>query len=453
MVTERLARFVAETPYSDIPEEAREIAQTGIMDFFGVALAGSKEKTGRLIIEYVKNMGGFPQSTVIGGGFKISPYLAVLANGTLGHILNLDDVCFTIWQGHPSVCLVPPLLAIGEIIGASGEDIITAYVIGFEIGACLHSELAQSQISKGWHGTSALGSIAAAASVARLLKLNVLQVRMTIGIAASLTCGLTQNHGTMTKPLHTGHAASNGVMATLLAQQGFTAHESIVEAPKGYAEMFGFDGNIDWINASKNLGKDFVITIPAHEFKRYPTATCTRLADSAIALRNQHKIDTNTISEIIFGVSPGSAEGDRIYPKDGLQAQFSIRYGVARALLDGKFNISGLADERVNQPEVQRLMKIARFVECYPIVTMGRNGKRFPQSITIKLKNGIKYSDETPVLPRRMTVEELENKFRYCSSIAIDDNKVVEKLLTTIRNFGRLKNVSELMQILSEEQR
>lgn len=449
MITGHLARFVAETAYSDIPKEARLIARLAITDFLGVALAGSKEKTGCLIIEYVKSMGGAPLCTVIGSDFKVSPYLAALANGTLGHILNLDDVSFTVWQGHPSVCLAPPLLALGESTGASGAEIITAYVIGFEAGACLHSELGQSQLAKGWHGTSVLGSVAAGAAASRLLKLNVQQVRMTLGIAASLASGLMQNRATMTKPLHAGHAASNGVMAALLAQQGFTANDSIIEAPKGYARMFGFDGEVDWEKASKSLGKDFIITIPAHEFKPYPTAHCTRLVASALALRNQYKINPNAISEIIVGVNPGDAERESQFPKDGLQAQFSIRYCVSRALLDGRFDISGLADEQVNQPEVQRLMKLARFVGCYPGVTIGGKGKRSPQSITIKLKNGMEYSDETPARARQMTVEEIENKYRDCASLVLS-GKEVEVSLKLLKSLDELQTIRELIGILAK---
>jgi len=154
----------------------------GITDCIGVTFPGSLEPVGEIIRGYVRKMGGVAESSIIGNDLKASPYLAALANGTMGHALDYDDMgCF---GGHPSVVLAPSVLAMGERLGASGKDILAAYVVGFEVGACIHGPLWKHYL-RGWHATDNFGSLAAGAAVAWLLKLDVHQVRMVLGIAAS----------------------------------------------------------------------------------------------------------------------------------------------------------------------------------------------------------------------------------------------------------------------------
>ena len=253
MITKKLAHFEAETRMEDIPQEALTVAQRGITDCIGVIFPGSLEPQGKIIRDYVRKMGGVAESSIIGSDLKTSPYLAALANGTMGHALDYDDMG---GFGHPSVVLVPAVLAIGESMGASGKDILTAYVVGFEVAACLRQQL-WTHYLRGWHATGNFGSLGAGAAVARLLKLDVHQVRMVLGIAASLAGGLRQNFGTMTKPLHAGQAAANGIKAALLTQAGFTADENIIETPLGFVKVFGHDQEVDWEKASEGLGKTF----------------------------------------------------------------------------------------------------------------------------------------------------------------------------------------------------
>jgi 2-methylcitrate dehydratase PrpD len=246
MITEKLAHFVAETDTSDIPQQALIVAKSAITDYIGVTFPGSMEETGKIIAEYARRMGGEEESSVIGGGFKTSSYLASLANGTAGHALDYDDGG---GFGHCSVVLAPAVLAIGESIGASGKDLLSAYVVGFEAVSTFHGMVGPAHYARGWHSTATTGSLAATAAVAWLLKLNSHQVRMALGITGSLLGGLRQNFGTMTKPLHAGNAASNGVKAAVLAKMGFTADENIIEAPGGASPMWiGLKRLINWVN-------------------------------------------------------------------------------------------------------------------------------------------------------------------------------------------------------------
>jgi 2-methylcitrate dehydratase PrpD len=448
MITKRIAQFVAETPADAYPEAARRVARLAIMDIIGVAMVGSREETGKIVAGYVKDLGGTPEAGVIGSGFKVSPYLAALANGTMGHAIDYDDVSLTFYQGHPTCTQAPPVLALGEKLGASGADVIRAYITGFEAAAHLNEVIGQSHIKHGWHGTSTIGSIGAAAGASRLLKLDVHQVRMALGIAASLSCGLIQNTGTMTKPLHAGHAAANGVLAASLAQRGFTADPSIIETPKGYVKIFGHEAEVDWETAAKDLGQTFIID-KAIVFKAYSVCTkCVPPIDAALQLKDQHKIDPDSISEITIGLTPGLIESEIYYPETGLQAEFSITYCVCRALLDGKFNLSSIGDSPAKQPEVRRLMKLTKCVARYPNDSIGIGNTR--QSITVKMKDGQEYFQEAASMKaERLNAEKLENKYCDCASQVLDD-KAVEKSLTLLQNLESVDNIQELMEIVSK---
>ena len=453
MITERVAHFISEISQADIPKEAFKVAQKAIIDFLGVALAGSKEEAGNIIAECVKEMGGEASSGVIGKGFKTSSYLAALANGTMGHALDYDDMSFT-YNAHPSVTLVPVVLALGESLGTSGRDILMAYIVGFEAGGYISSPVVQSHYLRGWHSTGTVGSMGATAAAAKLLKLNVHQIRLAFGIAASMASGLRYNFGTMTKPFHAGNAAANGILAATLARRGFTANESIIEAPVGYAKVLGCDDEIDWEKASKNLGKVFILAKAGIGFKPYPSCGGTLgVTDATLYLRNKHHPDLAMIEEITLGVGPFENRTLIHNPTKGLEGKFSMEYCSCRVLIDGKVNLRSFTDEMVNQPEVRRLMKLTKCVERYPMATMGAEASGVnPQSVTIRMRDGTEYFRETPMhegMPvSPMTTEQFEGKYRDCASLALDEPAVAESL-SLLRDLESLKDIQRLMKIVA----
>ncbi|RPH33098.1 MmgE/PrpD family protein, partial [bacterium] len=285
MLTDRISTFVSEVRTADIPQDALDKARLGITDFIGVAVAGSREESGRLIREYGGRMGGVAGASIIASHQKTSPETAALVNGTMGHALDYDDMSVSPIS-HPSAFLAPAILAVCENIGASGLEALSAYVVGYEVAGCVAEPMFQSHYVRGWHSTSTFGSLGAAAAVSWLLKLNSRQVKMAMGIAASLACGLRQNFGTMTKPLHAGKAGANGVQAAFLAQAGFTADAGIIEAPLGFAKVMGHDDEVDWENVGTNLGRTFMITGPVGlAIKPYPSCGFTHTAiDCALDL-------------------------------------------------------------------------------------------------------------------------------------------------------------------------
>ena len=457
MITKKLAHFVVETRMEDIPQEALEVAQKAITDCIGVTFPGSLEPQGEIIRGYAGKMGGVAESSIIASDLKTSPYVAALANGTMGHALDFDDMG---GFGHPSVVLAPAVLAIGESIGTSGKDILAAYVIGYEVATCLRGPL-WTHYLRGWHATDNFGSLGAGAAVAWLLKLDVYQVRMVLGIAASLAGGLRQNFGTMTKPLHAGQAAANGIQAALLAQADFTADDSIIEAPLGFAKVFGHDQEVDWEKASGSLGKTFNITALSSSngisIKPYPSCGCTHAGiDAALFLKKRYGVKSDDIAEVEMGTSP--YEGQVLIhhrPKSGLEGKFSLEYTEARALHSGEVKLRHFTDEGVREPAITRLIERMKWVEKYPMPPFEKpNESMRTQSVTVKLVDGKEYSHEVSISKGRpqnpLTSDEIISKYKDCAS-AVLSKEGVDKSLSMLLNFGDVKNIRELMETLTKK--
>ena len=452
-ITDKVSHFVAQTAAKDIPQDALELARLAITDFIGVALPGSREKQSKIIADYAQKIGGVPQASLIGRDGKTSPYLAALVNGTTGHALDYDDMAISL-IGHPSVFLAPAILAIGESIEASGEDVLTAYVVGYETACCIAGPVLQSHYVQGWHSTATFGSLGAMAAVARLLKLDHAQVRMALGIAASLAGGLRQNFGTMTKPLHAGKAAANGIQAALLAQAGFTADDGIIEAPLGFAKVFGHSGEVDWATSGENLGKTFFITSDIGlSIKPYPCCGFTHCAiDAALGIKEEHKVNADDIAEVELGVSPFDKQIlIHHHPRTDLEGKFSLEYCVARALLSGEVRLKHLTDEAVAEPPIKSLIGKMRWAEKYPMPVMGTAEGFGTKSITVKLKDGKEFSKEVTIakgMPQNpLTPDEFNSKYQDCASTVLSEEDV-EKSLSILTNLQKVKNIKEVMESL-----
>jgi len=407
------------------------------------------------MVDYVRAMGGNPQASTIGSSLKTSPYLAALVNGTTGHSLDYDDIAVSL-NGHPSVCLVPAVFAIGEILRSTGQDVLTAYVIGYETACHVARPVLQSHYTRGWHSTATFGSLGATAAASRLLKLSTAQVKHAIGIAASLAGGLRQNFGTMTKPLHAGKAAANGIQAALLAQAGFTAAENIIEAPLGFARVFGHDGDVDWTKVGAELGRTFLmIGAGGLNLKPYPSCGFTHCAiDAALQIRREHGFDPDEVATVELGVSPFDKQ-ILIYhhPRTGLEAKFSLEYCVARALVSGGVRMGHFDDAAVSEPAVTRLFRSMKWVERFPLPVMGTAEGFGIKSVVLKLTNGREYCAEVAVargMPGNpLSKAELDAKYRDCASITLDSNGV-RKSIAVLSNLDDVDDIRLLMEILKQ---
>lgn len=450
MITERIAKFIVETNDHDIPDEAIKVAKKCFVDTLGVALAGSKQPEAGIIRELVKNLGGKPESGVIASGFKTSPPLAALANGVMAHALDYDDIS-TKFLAHPSVNLVPAILALGENKGISGKKVLASYIIGFEVGANLGSIMGMQFFGRGWHATSILGSVGAAAAAAKIFELGIQETRVALGIAASLAGGLKINFGSMTKPLHAGNAARNGILAAMLAEKGFTANSSAFEGPKGFCEVYT-GTECDLKNIEEAIGRIWYIVSPGVKFKPYPCCgSVTGCADAILELKRKHNILPEDVSEIECRVSPLMIEtGSSIHsPKTGQEGRFSLEYDMAIAIIDGELTLKQYTDEKVNSPAAQELMKKVKIT--FPEEGIGM-GMEEPQEVVVKLKNGRQYSYKVEkhkgTSENPLSDEEFFFKFKDCASIVLSPEST-EEVLYLLRHLDESKDVFRLMELLT----
>jgi 2-methylcitrate dehydratase PrpD len=450
---QKLAEFIIRTTYEKIPKEVTAVSKDIILDTIGISLAGSKEETCKIVNSMILEFGGEPVSTVIGGGFKTAPVFAAIANGTAAHLLDYDDLFAS---AHPSAVLVPAILALGEKCNSPGKEILTAYVVGFEVLAKVGSILGNRHYTRGWHSTSTIGSLSATAASAKLLKLDVQQTIMALGIASSLTGGLRANFGTMTKPLHAGNAARNGIMAAILAAKGFTASENILGEESGFFSVFGEEPSYDTELMCRQLGAPFSLVSPGVWLKKYPCAAGNHASiDAVLQIKKDHSFDYTKILEIECTTgrqTPKVLIHHR--PTTGLQAKFSLEYCIAAALTDGELTLNHFTDEKVLSPEIQDLIPKVKY--SFPSELANTTGPYdLPRTVTIKLSDGKTFSKSVKVCKGQpgnpMSKEELHGKFRDCAKRVLPVDEIT-KVLNSISTLEQTTDISELMHSLSGTQ-
>lgn len=454
--TADLSRFIAETDGSAIPPRAIALARTAFVDVTATTLAGAAEPVGRLVTTWVRDAGGAPHASVVAGGFKASTAQAAFANGTMAHALLYEDTTF-VSMAHSSVVLTPALLALGELAGASGRAVLDAYVIGYDVLTRLGRALNPSHYEKGWHATISLGTAAAAAAAARLLGLDADRTEMALGIAASMAGGSRQQFGTMTMPLHAGHAARNGVVAAELASRGVTADRGILESRMGYCALFAGAGDPNLEPLTKDLGDVWEIERAGYVLKPYPCgAPLQRAIDAILALRAQHAIDPATVREIRVGVSyMFTGVLIRTDPQTGLEGKPSLEFCAAVAMLDGRLGLDAFTDARVRDPETRVMMaRVAKYVDPalergMPGVAIDSMGDRTTVRIVLddgrELSQTVRFARGSPENP--MTRDEIVVKYRDCARLSLDAARA-ERALELLEHLDELPSTTPLMEVL-----
>src|SRR5690349_16004495 len=339
-----------------ISETARQRARISFIDTSGVMLAGAGEPAARIAQSLAQDE-GTGDCRVVGTSITTSPANAAFANGVAAHALDYDDMCF-VSLAHPSCVLVPALLAAAEISGANARTLLDAYVVGFEVECRLGVVMNPRHYhQRGWHCTSSIGTIGAAAAVARVLGLDVVATRHALGIAASSACGLKENLGSMVKPLHAGMAARNGVTAAQLARRGFTASAHAIDGPQGY--LHAMDSESASLDAAvSDLGRRWEIDDSGVTVKLYPSCAATHPpldALTAIARRERFTADQVASIEIeVDSMTPRLLIHPN--PSTGLEAKFSMPFCAAAAVVFPQIGIDTFTPESIHHPDVQSLM-------------------------------------------------------------------------------------------------
>jgi 2-methylcitrate dehydratase PrpD len=446
-VTERIARFIVDSQFKKIPPKALETAKTAMCDCLGVALAGSSEESAKICADIARQEAAREEATVIGQGFKSSVLQASFANGTAAHALDFDH-SFTL-MGQPTAPIIPAAFSLGESLGVSGRQLLEAYVAAFEVTGKLVYALRDAS-EGGWHAPGTLGVFGATAACAKILALNPLQTEMALGIAASMASGVVANFGTMTKPLHVGLAARNGVLATKLARSGFTANARAIEAEGGLFKMF-YDRSAPDTQPLDELGRSYSMETDGIRIKPYPCGGLAHPAiDATLEMRAQHGITAEMIESIEVDVTKHTY--NRIVfrvPETGLQGKFCMGYLLARAIIDGKVALDHFTDEAVRDRNV---LALADKVQMHLDPSLkARNAGGRPCRVTIRLKNGRSHSRQaehakgSPEIP--MTQDEVKTKFAECARRAIDEQSI-PRVLEYLEQLETLDDIRPLGQLL-----
>jgi len=355
-IIDGIAERIVAIAYDDLPPVAVEWAKMAILDTVGVTLAGAGEPCAQIVERVLA--GGAGECLIFGSDRRAAPLDAALVNGTAAHALDFDDVSNSL-GGHPSAPILPALFALGEILDCDGRAFITAYVAGFETETRIARGVHFHHYEKGWHPTATLGVFGAAAACCHLLGLDRKRTAQALAIAASLASGIKANFGTMTKPLHVGHTARNGLFAAQLAREGFTANPAALEHSQGFLLVFNGAGNFDAEAILKNWGQPYDIVRPGLAVKQHPCCGSTHPAiDAMLLLRGEHDITPERVVRIDSWTHPRRlAHTDRPDPQSGLDAKFSVQYCLARALLGGRIVLEDFEGEAFCEPTARALMR------------------------------------------------------------------------------------------------
>lgn len=316
--------------YGAIPNEARAVARHCLLDYLAVTLAGAREPLADILLDTVARREGGEDCTLIGRADRATPFTAALINGAAGHALDFDDT-HILMNGHPSVPVLPALLALAETEDADGRAFTAALVAGIELECRLGALLGPGHYAAGFHSTATLGTFGAAAACAHLLGLGADGWGHALGLAGTQAAGLKSGFGTMAKPLHAGRAASTGLLSALLARGEFTANPAVIETEQGFAATHA--GDTPTADAVERYAGQFLIRDTL--FKYHAACYLTHAAiEAAGTLRTGGAFGVADIQAVEVRVSPVCLGVCNIpEPTTGLEGKFSLRATTAMALL------------------------------------------------------------------------------------------------------------------------
>ena len=352
-VTQILARFVAEHPSRGWSDAIELEAHRTFLNWLGCAVGAAEHESVQSALAAVQVLQPAPQAALAGRSERVDMASAALINGISSHTFDYDDTHLKTII-HPAGPVASAVLAMAEHMGSSGRQVIDALVLGIDVACRMGNVVYPEHYDRGWHITGSTGMLGAAAACARLLGLDADKTAMALGIAASQPVGLREQFGTMSKPLHPGAAAKTGLMAALLARNGFTASPRALEAPRGWAQVVSTKCN--WAEASDALGQRFEISFNTYKpfacgIVIHPSIdACAQLRAQGVRPEQVDRIELKVHSLVLE--LTGKKE-----PADGLQAKFSVYHGCAAGLIFGRAAEEEYADDIVNRADLVALRR------------------------------------------------------------------------------------------------
>jgi 2-methylcitrate dehydratase PrpD len=429
-LAQRLAHFATSLEPAAVPRGVVDSVRLRTLDILGIALAASTGESAPSILGALEGWGAAGDCTVIGAKRTAVAPFAILANGALAHSLDFDDT-HTTSITHASAVVVPVALALGEAGGFDGRRVITAAVVGYEAITRLGMAAPGAFHARGWHATAVCGAFAAALVAGRLDGLDAARLTAALGIAGSFASGVMEylEDGSWVKRVHPGWAGHAGAIAAALARGGFTGPATVLEGRFGlYRTFLGAEPDPA---PFATLGRDW--QTPAVGYKPYP---CCHLVhaylDCALELRRAHALDAGAIEAVECRVPAGEVpivcepRGAKVRPRSAYDAQFSLPFSVAAALLDGRVGLDTYVPERLNDPArlalAERVTHVIDPDSAFP--------RGFPGWVRLRLRDGrileARAPDGRGSLARPLPEAAIVEKFRDNAARALPTARVAE---------------------------
>ena len=417
-ITTQLAGFCAELSYGEIPGEVIDSAVKLVFDTIGVAAGGTAAESSRIMLKFVKTLNRPGNGTVLAGFDQVAPEYAALLNGSFAHALDFDDLCNEA-SAHPGAAVVPAVLAACDMTGGSGKDFLLATVVGYEVMCRLGKAINPARhYGRGFHPTGTCGTFGAAAAAGKVFGLNAEQMTNALGIAGSQAAGCMEflAQGTWTKRFHPGWAAHSGIIAAMLAREGYRGPSTIIEGKSGFLNSYSYDTNanqvLDKIGEVFYAARTSIKPYSACRYKHGPI-------DGIRKIMKENGLRPGDVSEVIIGllevaypiiVEPADLKYN---PQSIVDAQFSLPFGAAVAVLYGNALPDQYTEEVIKSAEVAEVMKKVRIRKdpelerLYP--------RQWPSTVEIRTRGGqsfntfVAYPKGDPENP--LSWDELKEKF------------------------------------------
>lgn len=443
-----IGRFAGALKLGDVPAEVVQKAKLVFLDTLGIALASSTMDFGKMVSRAAEKLGGANHSLVIGASRRVAAANAVIANGTLAHGLDYDD---TLEEAivHTGSCAWMTALAVGEEVGAGGAAVLEAAIAGTEV-LCKVGLVAPGKFhARGFHPTAICSTFGAAAAAGKLYGLSLDQWVDALGLCGSQSSGIIEYlaDGTWTKRMHPGWSAHGGVIATMLAREGFRGPAKVFEGTHGFFSAFG--GKNDYrFEKIDELGREW--EIPRLTFKSYPCGSISHpYMDCALRIKQKSSPAPEEIAEVVCRTAEGPVHrlweplADKQKPVSSYGAKFSLPYSIAVMLVRGRAGLDEFTDAAIRDPAVLDLARKVRY-ELDRTIDYPRH---FSGHVKVRMADG-KILEENQPHPRGgfedpLPPEEIEAKFRANAGLVLAAPKI-EQILNLVKGFEQLSSVAIL---------
>jgi aconitate decarboxylase len=451
--TQTLATYISELSYKHIPQAVISHVKFCLIDSLGCALFGSTLQWGKIITSFAKEMGKGKGALIWGDGTEVPSTSAPLANGTLIHSFEMDDL-HRVGVIHPGAEAIPAADALVRLAGnVDGKRFLTAVVAGYEVGCRVAMTGGAAQLRRGFHPSATSGTFAAGAAAAKMLQLNSSKTLHALGIAGTQAAGLmAAQHASMVKRMHPGRSAQAGVYGALLAAKGFTGIEDILEAPYGgFCSTFCDNPNLSHL--TQDLGKRFeTLNVGC---KPYPCCGSNHTSIDALKkiLSNHPEVSAENVDKIRIRTTRATKlhVGWPYKPNSMTTAQMNLPFCVAVLLHDRDFFVDQITEKSIRSDAVLNTANKIEVVEDPEFESLGDEG-RHGVNLEVHLQNGTRYSEQ--ILHAKgsdqhpMSKDEILQKFRLLASRVIS-RPGLEKLEDTLLHLEKLDDARKIAKLLT----